>query len=277
MSEPVKYETDKIAGMPEFFGRWLSVISLVVGLIGSAIGIYAASKALPQDEEIKRLQVESSRIDNALKRAESDIRTAESARKLTLDLYLEVQKVIQSDKKNPREEEAVRVLVESLAEDPFRAKLLSAIALGANSEEVKKRAETSAVFYREESGVPDASARPASAASTTASSPATYETFNVDYFYCESTLQKNQPLAAKGAALHKVSSAGRWRSRLLPETINAQPGYKISDNLVRYNSDERAAAQALVADLKRELQVDVRAMEISYPTPNYLSVFFCAP
>lgn len=271
--------TEETSSKPSFsdgLGKWVSVISLVVGLISAAIGVFAAYIALPQDKEIKRLQVESSRIDNAVKRTDAELKTAESSRKLTLDLYQEVRKVIQSEKKNPREEEAVRVLVESLAEDPFRGKFLNVIALGANNTDVRRKAETSAVFYKEEETMNDTGTTPFLSSGSPMSPTSKYGAFNIDFFYCESSRQKNEPLAAKAAALQNSQSKGRWRARLLPESINDQPGYNIHDNIIRFNNDEKAIAQTLTTDIRTNLQVDLKGMEILYPTPNYVSVFFCA-
>jgi hypothetical protein len=146
---------------------------------------------------------------------------------------------------------------------------------------VRKKAETSAAFYREELptyGAHVSGASPSSSAvvPTIGSSTSRYGSFNIDFFYCESSRQKFEPLARTAASLKDSTSTGRWRARLLPESVNAQAGYNIHENVIRYNSDEKGIAQALLSDLKTKLQVEANAMEIAYPTPNYVSVFFCA-
>jgi hypothetical protein len=109
----------------------VDLLTRVVTLLSLAVAGYAAWIALPADAEIKRLQSETQRLDLALKRADADLKSIESQRKVTLELYQEVKKVIEKKDKDPREEDAVRILVESLADDPFRWKLLGVIAVGA--------------------------------------------------------------------------------------------------------------------------------------------------
>jgi len=254
--------------------KWISIPSALV-----ALG--AALMAWPLDREIKQLQASSARLEIDIKRTDAELRTIESSRKLTLEIYQEVQKVLRVEKKNSREEEAVRVLVQSLAEDPMRSKLLDAIALGANSPDVRKKAETSAAFYRDElptygAQVSAASPSFSAAVQTIGSSTSRFGSFNIDFFYCESSRQKYEPLALKAVSLKDSTSTGRWRVRLLPESVNAQAGYNIHENIIRYNSDEKGIAQTLLADLRTTLQVEAKAMEIAYRTPNYVSVFFCA-
>jgi hypothetical protein len=250
--------------------KWISIPSALLAL-GAAI------TAWPLDKEIKQLQASSAKLEMDIKRTDAELRAIESTRKLTLEIYQEVQKVLRSERKNSREEEAVRVLVQALAEDPMRAKLLDAIALGASSPSVRKQAETSAAFYRDEYGAHAAAPGPSSAAAVQAmgSSTSKYGSFNIDFFYCETPGGRSEPLARKALSLKDPTSTGRWRVRLLPESVNAQAGYNIQENIIRYNSDEKGIAQTLLAELKTKLQVQANAVEIAYPTPNYVSVFFC--
>lgn len=252
--------------------KWVAIPSAIVALI-------AAIYALPLDNEIKRLQADAAKMDIAIKKNEADQKAADSARKLTLELYQEVRKVIQAEKMNPREEEAVRVLVESIADDPFRAKLLNALAVGAQSPEVKRKAESSAVFYSEgtwDIASPYAGGTTYDTGTTQVTAASPFGAFNIDFFYCENTQSSSKVLAEKAVALRDAASKGRWRIRLLPETVNSQPGYNVRGNIVRYNPDEKTVAQALIKVLKDKLQLSVAGMEIAYPTPNYVSVFFCA-
>jgi hypothetical protein len=85
-----------------------------------------------------------------------------------------------------------------------------------------------------------------------------------------------QPTAALEDPLAGTCRSDEWRVRLLPESGNAQAGYNIHENIIRYNSNEKGIAQTLLADLRTKLQIEVNATEIAYPTPNYVSVFFCA-
>lgn len=243
----------------------------VITLVSLVLAAYAAWATLPFDAEIKRLQTETQRLDLALKQADADLKGLESNRKVTLELYQAVKTVIEKKDKDPREEDAVRVLVESLADDPFRWKLLNVIAAGAKSLDVKQAAAETANYYREEAQVQVA----APLAPPAPSKASGVGTFNVDLFYCEKKKQTSEPIARKALSLKQPSDTGRWRLRALPESINQQVGYGINTNLIRFTPpDERSVADTLKSGLASQ-SVNVQFQEISYPTPGYVSVFIC--
>ena len=251
----------------------LDTATKLVTLLSLAIALYAAYKALPLDEEIKQLQVDTSRLDLALKQAEADLKNIESSRRITLELYQEVKKVIEKRDKDSREEDAVRVLVESLAEDPFRWKLLQVLAIGAKSNDVKGIAAATSRFYEEQSVVASREVLPAAAKpSVPALSMGAY---NVDFFFCERNRASSEPIARDALSLKGAGGTGRWRVRLLPESINQQPGYGVTSNQIRFTPpEERPIADAIVSALARK-GVKLERFEISHPTPNYVSVFIC--
>ena len=176
-----------LSGTLDVFTKFVTVLSL-------GIAAFAAYKALPLDAEIKRLDAETRRLENELKQADAELKALESSRKVTLELYQEVKKVIEKKDKDQREEDAVRVLVEALADGPFRWKLLEVIAVGAQNAKVKETAAATSKFYQEEAQVqsvapPAPSAAPASAIAGP---------FNVDFFYCE----KRQSTSERAARTH---------------------------------------------------------------------------
>jgi len=207
----------------------------------------------------------------ALKRADADLKNLESNRKVTMELYQEVKKVIEKKDKDPREEDAVRVLVESLAEDPFRWKLLGVIAVGAKDPSVKVSAAATSKFYQE-----DAEAHPAVQSLPSGRNVGSGAgSYNVDFFYCEKKQSTSEPIARSALALKTTLDTGRWRIRSLPESINQQPGYSIQTNVIRFTPpEERPVADALAKALSAK-GIKVQFQEISYPTPNYVSVFIC--
>jgi hypothetical protein len=242
-----------------------------ITLVSLALAAYAAWIALPADTEIKRLQGETQRLDLALKKADADLKNVESGRRVTLELYQEVKKVIEKKDKDPREEDAVRVLVEALADDPFRWKLLGVIAVGAKDSSVKESAAATSKFYREDAQAQDTSTGIAQASSSNSG----VGSYNVDFFYCEKTRATSEPIAQTALLLKSASDTGRWRIRTLPESINQQPGYSIQSNVIRFTPpEERPVADALARALASK-GVKVKFQEIPYPTPNYVSVFIC--
>ncbi|NQD38243.1 hypothetical protein HPT27_14540 [Permianibacter sp. IMCC34836] len=250
---------------------WMDQFSKILTLISLAIATTAAWYALPLDAQLKALQAETVRLDNALKLSDAEMKRLESSRALSLQLYQEVKAVLSAKEHNAREEEAMRVLVDSLAEDPFRWKLLQAIAVAAGDPTVKQKAEASATFFKEEELAPAVSLSSAKVANP----DKPYGAIRVDAFYCADNSGTGKAKAESTLRLRESNSAASWRVRALPDEINARPGYHIEQNLIRYNPDERQAAEALQADLKKSLGIDVALAEIQYPTPNYLSVFYC--
>jgi len=75
--------------------KLIETLTKLVTLVSLCLAVFAAWKALPVDEEIKRLQAETQRLDLALKQADSELKGLESSRKITLELYQEVKKVIE--------------------------------------------------------------------------------------------------------------------------------------------------------------------------------------
>jgi hypothetical protein len=247
-------------------------LTKLVTLFSLCLAAFAAWKALPADERIKRLEVETRELDLALKEADAQLRSLESNRRVTLDLYQEVKRVIEKKEKDPREEEVLRVLVESLADDPFRYKLLRVIAVGAKSEGVKESAAATSRFYEDESTV---QARPLAAKSSATAAAVNSDAYNVDFFFCEGKRPTSEPLARAAIYLQSPGATGRWRIRALPEVVNQQPGYAITTSEIRFTApDETPVAESLAKSLSAK-GIKVRFHETVRPTPGYLRVFIC--
>jgi hypothetical protein len=247
----------------------------VVTIISLCIAVFAAWKAIPADAEIKKLQARTAELDLQLKQADANLKAIESTREFSFALYKEVKAVIDSTASTSRQEDAVRVLVESLAEDPLRSKLLSVIAASAKNPEVKAAASATSKFYEEQTRLPRV-AVPAAASGAASPAPASaLGALSVDFFYCELKRGTSEPIAQAARNAKPSGSKGTWRARLLPESINQQPSYQITSSVIRYNPPgEREAAQELAKSLAGR-QVNARLQETDYPTPGYVSVFIC--
>lgn len=253
---------------------FLEKISKLLSLVSLVIAVIAATYALPLDKKIKALDAETKRLENARIEQDLELKKLETARQLSLQLYGEVKDVLRSKDRSEKEEEAVRVLVDSLADDPFRWKLLQALAAGANDPEVKQKAEVTANFFKDEESVPVVSANALAPRPQALPAPSEkpYASIKIDWFYCGS---EHQPLVKAAMDLKTTEVSGRWRPRLLPAEINSRPGYNVHTNVIRFNADEKKAAEGLQSDLRKKLNMDVLMQEIQYPTANYISVFFC--
>lgn len=246
-------------------------LSKIFSLFSLVIAVIAAGYALPLDKKIKALDAETKRLENARIEQDLELKKLETARQLSLQLYGEVKDVLRSKDHSQKEEEAVRVLVDALADDPFRWKLLQALAAGANDPAVKEKAEVTANFFKDEELVPVVTANSPPPAAQPAKNGKSYSAIRIDWFYCGA---QQEPSVKSAMSLKTNSITGKWRQRLLPVEINSRPGYNIHTNLIRFNSDERDAAEGIKADLAK-LNMNVQLQEIQYPTANYISVFFC--
>src|SRR6187402_1622945 len=191
---------------------FLEKVSKLLSLFSLVIAVIAAAYALPLDKKIKALDAETKRLENARIEQDLELKKLETARQLSLQLYGEVKDVLRSKDHSEKEEEAVRVLVDALADDPFRWKLLQALAAGASDPEVKQKAEVTANFFKDEELVPAAAAnalapRPAP---PPAASEKPYAAIKIDWFYCGS---EQQPLIKAAMELKTSEVSGRWRPR----------------------------------------------------------------
>lgn len=256
-----------------------------VTLASLAIAAYAAWVSLPLDAKLKQLQTESVETERRLKEtetrlkdAEARLRETESVRKLTFDLYSEVKLVLANKGASERDENALRVLLETLAEDPFRSKLLDVLAAGARSASVKQLAEESSTFFKDEAQrtaalSPDAP--PAPAAAPAPAGAAGIGNFDVDVFYCTTDRARQEALAMRIVALKTPAESGRWRPRLLPDSINQQPGYRVAETEIRYNAPTEEAVARQLKDRLAAAGIAARLRTTQTPTRWYVSVFAC--
>jgi chemotaxis protein histidine kinase CheA len=194
------------------------------------------------------------------------------ANSYTLSVHKEVVEALKSE--NKRHEAVAIALVESLpTNSPYRERLLIALSKGAITEEIRERA-----FFETEESKADAESEQAQKEKAP---PAETPKWAIDVFYCESAAENRSQaeLLAKELEQKPISSsmlAGRIRTRLLPQSVNMLPGYRVSGIQVRYEYREKAAATELANFAQESLKQEVSAVQISKHTPSYLSVFFCA-
>ena len=101
-----------------------------------------------------------------------------------------------------------------------------------------------------------------------------YGTFSIDVFYCENQGSKVQQDAERLVGL-RGSAPGRWRVRVLRESVNRGSGYRLSRNEIRYNPTEEAVAKLLQAEAQAQLGLTFELVSTGYPTPSYISAFVC--
>lgn len=272
----------------------LDHIAKFISILTLAIATYAAWITAPLDAALKKLQIETTKTEHRLmmaesrlKDAESRLRETESARKLTFDLYQEVKNVLQNGGARERDEDALRVLIETLADDPFRSKLLDVLAAGASSELVQRAAEDSSTFFLEETMmssesksdefVPNALGSESSAIPQQAPTLGHIGNYDVDVFYCTDDRANQEAMAERIAATKLPIENGRWRVRVLPDSINRQSGYRSEKIEIRYDGEQEIeVAEVLQARLKAiGVSASLRMTQTQNPTRWYISIFVC--
>lgn len=253
----------------------LDTTSKVLTVISLAIAVTAAWKALPLDEQLKELQAQTQQLDLKLKEAEAQLKRDESSRKLSFDLYQEVKKILEKKDRTTSDEEALKVLVESLADDPFRIKLLNVLSVGANNLAVKQSAKESSEFFDEQVKLSLKQSDPPSQAAPSKPAQGSIGSYDIDVFYCAAKRVSSEPVVQKILTFQKKEESGRWRPRLLPYSVNQQPGYGITSNEIRYNPPEELPVAKIIQQRLKDHGIESRLKETLQPTKWYLSVFVC--
>lgn len=258
----------------------LDHITKLIAIGSAALALFATWRTLPLDAELKQLQAQTQKLDldlkmaeGRLKEAEARLKETESGRKLSFDLYQEVRKILENKSKTAKDEEALRVLIESLAEDPFRYKLLSVLAVSASAPDVKRSATESSTFYRDESWIAQRAPKLNQVSEAKQQSPV--GSMDVDVFYCAQKQASSEPVAKNILALRKADESGRWRLRLLPESVNQQPGYGVVSNEIRYNAPDETPAARSLADRLEQAGYKISLRETQQSTKWYVSIFIC--
>ena len=101
----------------------------------------------------------------------------------------------------------------------------------------------------------------------------------IDVFYLEDILQESLPRTDRVIeALKAKYPDARIRKRLLPRSINAQSGYLINSNQIRFKEPQKPLAleiQALIAEKKifQLEQLQLQLVMANMSASNYLSIF----
>jgi len=206
--------------------------------------------------------------------------TERSLRKFDEDLTFRVyDAVITSLKANDaKQQQAASALVIVMAEEPLRTQLLQVFDKAQTTApevrlEVAKVLATEQRFQQEE-----ATAKAALAAKPPRPTIGPgWGDWDIDVFWC----QKSGEPARKNAdaivtALQNDGAKGRLRARVLPDSINAQPGYRVSGYAVRRDTGEEERAVALKLLAERILPgTTFDVLPTGRATRWYLSAFIC--
>jgi len=265
MNEPIPPQRNDVPSIKSLLER----VQVFVGILLAVVAGYSAWQLDSAEKSLKKTEISLQNRDADRKDSEVIRVNRESNEKKQLMVYDAVVKSLEGgDQKKQRVSKA---LVTAMLEDPLRTELLTVLT-ESGSPEIKKAAQATLAVestFKAEEGV----RRPAQQHSASQ-----FAEWDFDIFWCERAGDSAKAQAEKIKKQLEVEGAkGRLRVRLLPDTINARPGYQHTGYVIRYNLGEEAQSNQLKI-LGDKIIGPVAAFlpAISHqPTPWYLSAFVC--
>lgn len=218
------------------------------------------------------------RIETDLKLKQDDRAVHQSIESLRITLFTHVSTVLDKEKNVDGQRLAARSLVTSLLEtdDQLRIGLVQALAEGATEKPAQTKLNQTVANETEFRSQEAASLAEALKLAGTPAKPADIlKTYVVDVFFCEKDGTALVSKATQVKATVEKSTAEPRPVRKLYESVNASPGFRVSQLQIRHTTDELPAAMTLQMQLRKENHGDFALRLVKKVTPNYLSVFVC--
>jgi hypothetical protein len=243
-----------------FTGKFLTFKNLVL----AAIAILTAFNTYTSTRTKNKLEIETMRIDTAQRalnlhttEMNNIIKMREFENSLKMEMYQETKAAIGKDSLT---QNATMIILNEMLDDDsvFRWKLKSILSQSPNPKAqaiVQQKLET---FSAQQSNIRN-------------------DHFTVDVFYLDEIAKEALPRAKKVVdLLHSRFPTYTVRLRLLPSAINSQSGYRIDSNKIRFEKSEYTKAKEVldVITAAKVFQLEQPRMnQITYHTPNYISIF----
>lgn len=261
--------------MGDFFKNVLGpAITVITALLAAWVNYSVSTVQNDLDQQKAKLDEQQASLNKL---------TAErNLRKLDEDLTFRIyDAVVTSLKANDaKQQQAASALVIVLTDEPLRTRLLQVFDQAQTTapevrQEVAKVLATEQRFQQDEATAKSAAATKAQP--TGANAGAGWGEWDVDVFWCEKSGESAQRSAeAIVAALKSAGAKGRLRARLLPDSVNARPGYRVSGHVIRRDAGEDERAAALKAVAERALPgTSFDILPAGSATRWYLSAFVC--
>ncbi len=221
---------------------------------------------------VSKVETQLQQRDQEIRERDQERIERESLETFNFKIYDAVRESLEVS--NPQQQEVAKALVTYMADEPLRTGLLNVLR-DAGTEEVKREVagllEREQKFNKEEAEV-EATPRSAEASFD-------WEDIDYDIFWCESSGPRAEEQATRIVEeMRRQGAKGRLRVRLLPDSINARPGYQHSGYVIRLNRGEEQQARRL-KQLGNEVLAEFGAdFEISLSRQStrwYLSAFIC--
>jgi hypothetical protein len=265
--------------MGDFIKNVLAPFSAIAAALLAAWVNYSVSQVKSQID-LRQQQVQEKLKEQEL--ALDALMTERNVRKLDEDLTFKVYDAVTESlkAKDEKQQQAATALVVVMASEPLRTQLLQVFGASKTTvpevrQAVEKVLKEEQKFNLETAIAQQAAPKPAAAPPATRAVP--WDNWDVDIFWCERSGESAHDSArAIVGELSKQGAKGRLRARMLPDSINAKPGYRVSGYAIRRDTDEAAQAAAL----KKLAEGAVPSSQFEIMTSNqatqwYLSAFVC--
>jgi len=255
---------------------FLEQMQIVVGIVLTVVAAYSAWQLNAAEKALKITENKLSARESDRKDIEEIRVNRESLEKKQLMVYDAVVKSLESGEQ--KRQRVSKALVTSMLEDPLRTELLNVLT-ESGSPEIKKEAQATlaleSTFKAEERVV---SSKKADATPKANTSSSKWGDWDFDIFWCEGSGNPAKEQAEKiKKALLDEGAKGRLRVRLLPDSLNARPGYQHTGYVIRYNDNEDEQSKQLKTLGDKAIASGasfIRTLS-NQPTAWYLSAFVC--
>jgi hypothetical protein len=254
---------------------WLGTMQVVQ--VAATVTLGVLGWQLSRDAEDAKQTI--ARIETAVKQDTESRLARESGERMRVQLFEQVSKAIAT--KDSRQLLAAKALVVSLipVDDEFRVGLLATLEFEAGADVKPKLAqavEQERRFLQDEASLAaDVKKAETGATPDGKSSPSLGGIALIDVFHCTGHDAAGRLALANRAKAVLAAQGVRTRLRDWSDNLNASPGYRVTGLQVRYNDDERVAAESVADMLRKALSLPVQTRRVLMSTPNYLSFFAC--
>lgn len=240
-------ETEQKSFLEKVNSKWVTPFFAIIAIIYGFIFKVNSDQLDQNEKKLKSLQTQ---MDNELRVKEFD-------NNLKMTIYKEVKDAI-AQKDTALQNATLIVINEMLRDDTvFREKLKTVLFATSNSKKLIATQQKLDQFTVENS--------------------TQVAGFRIDVFYLDDIPGEAKPRADKVVSLlQEKYPKYTIRLRLLPKEVNAQSGYRIDANQIRYEKSESQIANEVIKliSVEKIFTHETPALKvISYKTPNYISIF----
>ncbi len=241
--------TEEKSFLEKLNSKWVTPFFAVIAIIYGFIFKVTSDQV---DQNAKNLNNLKIQIDNQLRQKEFD-------NNLKMTIYQEVKEAIKQKDDSTLQNATLIVINEMLKDDSlFKEKLKTVLFASTNSKKLIATQQKIDQFSVEQTSTP-------------------VNGFRIDVFYLDNILAEAKPRAEKiQALLQKKYPTYKVRLRLLPREINAQNGYRVDANQIRFEPGEKQIANDVLKTIGAEgiFQKEQPIPHLtSNSTPNYISIF----